>query len=116
MCPDYKFGAMENVGCITYSDGIMCSSKNMSIPQLTFFCVVIQHELAHMWFGNLITMQWWNDLWLNESFATALSYYACSFGGPFVDEFKEESWLHFAGYKRWGLTEDLLPSNHNIEA
>lgn len=116
MCPDYKFGAMENVGCITYSDGIMCSSKHMSIPQLTFFCVVIQHELAHMWFGNLITMQWWNDLWLNESFATALSYYACSFGGPFVEEFKEESWLHFAGYKRWGLTEDLLPSNHNIEA
>jgi aminopeptidase N len=56
MCPDYKFGAMENVGCITYSDGIMCSSKHMSIPQLTFFCVVIQHELAHMWFGNLITM------------------------------------------------------------
>jgi len=41
MCPDYKFGAMENVGCITYSDGIMCSSKHMSIPQLTFFCVVI---------------------------------------------------------------------------
>lgn len=69
-----------------------------------------------MWFGNLITMQWWNDLWLNESFATALSYYACSFGGPYVEEFKDESWLHFAGYKRWGLTEDLLPSNHNIEA
>lgn len=61
-------------------------------------------------------MQWWNDLWLNESFATALSYYACSFGGEFVDEFKDESWLHFANYKRWGLVEDLLPSNHNIEA
>lgn len=116
MCPDYKFGAMENVGCITYSDSIMCGSKHMSVPQLTFFVVVIQHELCHMWFGNLVTMKWWNDLWLNEAFATALSYYACSMGGAFVDEYKEESWVHMSGYKRWGLREDLMPSNHKIQA
>ena len=107
---------MENVGCITYSDDIMCSSPDMSTPQLTFFCVVIQHEIAHMWFGNLVTMQWWNDLWLNESFATALSYYACAEGGPFVEQFANESWLHFANYKRWGLNDDLMPTNHCIEA
>lgn len=116
MSPDYKYGAMENVGCITYSDDIMCSSKEMSIPQLTFFCVVIQHELCHMWFGNLVTMQWWNDLWLNEAFATALSYKACAIGGPHVDDFSAESWLHMSGYKRWGLGEDLMPSNHKIQA
>ena len=116
LCPDYKYGAMENVGCITYADSIMCSEKHMSVPKLTFFCVVIQHELCHMWFGNLVTMQWWNDLWLNEAFATALSYKACSEGGLFVDDFKDEAWLHMSGYKRWGLAEDLMPSNHKIQA
>jgi len=116
MSPDYKYGAMENVGCITYSDEIMCSEKHMSVPKLTFFTVVIQHELCHMWFGNLVTMKWWNDLWLNEAFATSLSYKACSEGGPFVEPYKDEAWLHMSGYKRWGLAEDLMPSNHKIQA
>lgn len=116
MCPDYKFGAMENVGCITYSDSRFFHSKNLSIPDLTWIVVVIQHELCHMWFGNLVTMKWWDDLWLNEAFATALSYYACSLGGDCVDDYTNESWLHMSGYKRWGLSEDLMPSNHKIQA
>lgn len=114
MCPDYKHGAMENVGCITYADSLICASKHMSVPQLTFVVVVIQHELCHMWFGNLVTMKWWDDLWLNEAFATALSYKACSMGGSCVDEYKSEAWIHLSGYKRWGLAEDLMPSNHQI--
>lgn len=116
MCPDYKYGAMENVGCITYSDNRFFHSKELSIPDLTWVVVVIQHELCHMWFGNLVTMQWWDDLWLNEAFATSLSYMACSMGGPHVDDYVNESWLHMSGYKRWGLSEDLMPSNHKIQA
>jgi aminopeptidase N len=116
MCPDYKYGAMENVGCITYSDSRFFHSKNLSVPDLTWVVVVIQHELCHMWFGNLVTMKWWDDLWLNEAFATALSYKACSMGGPHVDDYINEAWLHMSGYKRWGLSEDLMPSNHKIQA
>ena len=55
-------------------------------------------------------------MWLNEAFATALSYKACSMGGPHVDFLVNESWLHMASYKRWGLSEDMLPSNHKIQA
>lgn len=114
-CPDYKFGAMENVGCITYGDNLMIA-EHMDTVMMTWFTVVIQHELCHMWFGNLVTMDWWNDLWLNEAFATALSYKACSEGGAFVDPVKHESWLHMARYKQWGMSEDMMPSNHKIQA
>ena len=69
-----------------------------------------------MWFGNLVTMNWWNDLWLNEAFATALSYKACSMGGEFVDEFANDAWVHMDGYKRWGLRDDFQPTTHNIQA
>lgn len=114
-CPDYKYGAMENVGCITYGDNRMIA-EHMDNVMMTWFTVVIQHELCHMWFGNLVTMDWWNDLWLNEAFATALSYKACSMGGDFVEPVKHEAWLHMARYKQWGMSEDMMPSNHKIQA
>ena len=81
MCPDYMYGAMENVGCITYNDALLCGEKEVSLPSLTWQVSVVQHELCHMWFGNLVTMKWWNDLWLNEAFATSLAYKAESCGG-----------------------------------
>lgn len=115
LCPDYKYGAMENVGCITYNDGRL-GAKELSIPVLTWYVSIIQHELCHMWFGNLVTMQWWNDLWLNEAFATCIAYYALSVGGGGEEAkaYVSEAWLHMSGYKRWGLSEDLLPSHHRI--
>ena len=56
---------------------------------------VMMHEICHMWFGNLATMHWWTDLWLNEAFATVLSYKALSIGGKHIDQFKDDAWLDF---------------------
>ena len=112
--PDYLFSAMENIGCIVYNDATFCSSKEMSVPQLTFFSIVVQHELCHMWFGNYVTMKWWNDLWLNEAFATVLSYVCCAEDAEAVRDYKEESWIHFNGGKLRGICDDMLPSNHPV--
>jgi len=74
--PDFSAGAMENWGLITYREACLLASENDPTTLKHYIATVIAHELAHQWFGNLVTMRWWDDLWLNESFANVMQYIA----------------------------------------
>ena len=77
--PDFEAGAMENFGCITYREtALLVDEKNAALPAKKLVAVDVAHEMAHQWFGDLVTMQWWDNLWLNEGFATWMEYKAVS--------------------------------------
>lgn len=109
--PEYNAGAMENAGCITFRDQYIFRSKPTS-AQLEGLANTILHELAHMWFGDLVTMRWWNDLWLNESFAEFMSHLALAEG---TEEWKS-AWTGFMARKDWGMRQDQMPTTHPIVA
>lgn len=108
--PEYNAGAMENAGCVTYRDQYVFRSRPTAW-ELESRANTILHELAHMWFGDLVTMKWWNDLWLNESFAEYMSHLALAEGTEWTD-----AWIGFMSRKEWGLNQDQLPSTHPIKA
>ncbi|MEU4894761.1 aminopeptidase N [Streptomyces sp. NPDC044780] len=111
--PEFNAGAMENAGAVTIRDQYVFRSKVTDAAYETR-AETILHELAHMWFGDLVTMEWWNDLWLNESFATYTSI-ACQAHAP--GSKWPHSWTTFANsMKTWAYRQDQLPSTHPIMA
>jgi len=109
---DFNFGAMENAGAVTYREDVLVFRSR--VPEKTYMsrANVILHEMAHMWFGDLVTMSWWDDLWLNESFAEFMAYLAMAEGTRF-----KGGWAGFnSERKNWAYRQDQLTSTHPIVA
>ena len=109
--PDFAFGAMENLGAITFRETALLVDENRAArSELERVADVVSHENAHMWFGDLVTMKWWNGLWLNEAFATFMEMMA-------VDDWKPEwqRWTSFAVSRAAALQIDGLQSTRSIE-
>ncbi|MBM9463237.1 aminopeptidase N [Aeromicrobium sp. YIM 150415] len=109
--PEYNMGAMENAGCVTFRDELIFRSRQ-TVAAYEQRANTILHEMAHMWFGDLVTMKWWDDLWLNESFAEFASHHAQVNATRFTD-----AWTGFTNArKNWAYRQDQLPSTHPIAA
>ena len=107
--PEFNFGAMENIGAVTHSERMVFRDPPTDNQRLGR-AEVLLHEMAHMWFGNLVTMRWWNDLWLNESFATYMAYLALVEATRF-----SSAWQAFnSGMKAWAYRQDQLVTTHPI--
>ncbi|MEH3156149.1 MAG: aminopeptidase N [Gordonia paraffinivorans] len=109
--PEYNMGAMENAGAVTFRDEMIYRSRQTRAAYEQRANTIL-HEMAHMWFGDLVTMKWWDDLWLNESFAEWAAHHASAEATEFTD-----AWTGFTNNrKNWAYRQDQLPSTHPIAA
>jgi aminopeptidase N len=109
--PEFSAGAMENIGCVTFNESMLFRSKVTEAVREDRANAIL-HEMAHMWFGDLVTMRWWDDLWLNESFATFMSVLAQVEATRF-----KNGWVTFANqYKAGARRQDQLPTTHPVAA
>jgi puromycin-sensitive aminopeptidase len=109
--PDFAFGAMENLGCITFREVLLLVDPDSATPrELQGVADVINHELAHMWFGDLVTMKWWNGIWLNEAFATFMELTASDAFRPDWDV-----WTTFGLARASAFDTDALHSTRPVE-
>ena len=109
--PDFAFGAMENLGCVTFREALLLvDPADTSQAELTRAAIVIAHEIAHMWFGDLVTMRWWNGIWLNEAFATHMETTA-------TDDFRPDwrVWSQFALERGAAFDVDALAATRPVE-
>jgi puromycin-sensitive aminopeptidase len=109
--PDFAFGAMENLGCVTFRETLLLADPNQATQgELQNVVDVIAHELAHMWFGDLVTMKWWNGIWLNEAFATFMEL-------KVTDAFRPEweRWVSFGLARSTAFDTDALAATRPIE-
>ena len=109
--PEFNAGAMENAGAVTFLEDYVFRSK-VTRASYERRAETVLHEMAHMWFGDLVTMQWWDDLWLNESFATFASVLCQAEATEYT-----QAWTTFANVeKSWAYRQDQLPSTHPVAA
>ena len=109
--PEFNAGAMENAGAVTHHEDLIFRSK-VTRAAYEQRANTVLHELAHMWFGDLVTMTWWDDLWLNESFAEWAAHHASAKATQYT-----EAWTNFVNQRKaWGYRQDQLPTTHPIVA
>ncbi|WP_408899424.1 aminopeptidase N [Nocardioides sp. R1-1] len=107
--PEFNAGAMENPGCVTIRDPLLFEGSSTRADR-SFRAALVAHEMAHQWFGNLVTPTWWDDLWLNESFAEYMGYRVIADATEYAD-----GWLHQSYARRtWGITADQRPTTHPV--